>query len=333
MSYTEHMRKDVKFIAVLAIMLLLVATAFAQKKAKKPKFRDRNQPVAGKAVLWEPVSEPRDLFWGPGGRESAPDLSNITFVKQETGGHNKKFRIKDGSGRTWVAKLGREARPETAAVRVLYGLGYKTEINYLVPRITIPTKGSFTNVRLELRPENVERTGEWKWKDNPFSETPELNALKIMQVFMTNWDLLDIQNEILKVDTGNGTEYHYIISDLGRTFGKYGNNNLPIFYRLGRRTGDPKPWSKASFVKGVEKNGRIKWGVKGKNRGIFKDISIADSAWLLGRLKGLSDRQITDAFRAAAYSPAEIDLYLKAFKRRITELDRLVSDDKLANRE
>jgi hypothetical protein len=332
MPLIKFSRAEQRLLAALAVILLLIVAGSAQTKGKKPKFRDRNETPAGKAIMWEPVSESRDMFWGPGGQEMAPDLSKITFVKKESGGHNKKYRIKDGSGRTWIAKLGREARPETAAVRMLYGLGYKTEINYLVPRLTIPTKGTFTNVRLELRPENVDRVGEWKWRSNPFVESPELQALKIMQVFMTNWDVLDKQNEILKVDTPNGVEYQYIISDLGRTFGKYGNNNLPIFYRLGRRTGDPRPWSKASFVKGIEKNGRIKWGVKGKNRGIYKDITVADAAWLLGRLKTLNDAQITDAFRAANYSPTETDMYLKAVKRRINELENLVSHDRLAGR-
>jgi hypothetical protein len=283
-------------------------------------------------VMWEPVGEERDLYWGPGGREMEPDLSKITFVRQETGGHNKKYRIKDGSGRTWIAKLGREARPETAAVRLLYGLGYKTEINYLVPRITIPTKGTFSNVRLELRPENVDRVGEWKWKNNPFLESPEFKGLKIMQVFMTNWDVLDKQNEILKVDTPGGVEYHYVISDLGRTFGKFGNNNLPIIYRLGRRTGDPKSWSKASFIKGVDRKGRIRWGVKGKMRGIYNDITVADAAWLLGHMRKLSDKQISDVFRAANYSPAEVGVYVTAVKRRIDELSDLVSEDRLAGR-
>ena len=330
MPRKQYSRNDLRFLTALFLILMLIATGFAQ--GKKSKSKKKEVLPVGPAIMWEPVNERRDLFWGPGGREMEPDLSKVTFVKKESGGHNTKYRIKDGSGRTWIAKLGREARPETAAVRLLWGLGYKNEINYLVPRLTIPGKGTYNNVRLELRPDNVDRIGEWKWRNNPFVETPEFKGLKIMQVFMTNWDLLDMQNEILKVDTPNGVEYHYIISDLGRTFGKYGNNNLPIFYRLGRRTGDPKSWSKASFIKGVEKNGRIKWGVKGKNRGIYKDITVADAAWLLARLKTLDDQQLNDVFRAGNYSPSETDMYVKAVKRRINELENLVEDNRLAGR-
>ena len=94
--------------------------------------------------MWEKVNiKNRDLFYGPGGRDMMPDVSKVTFIKEEKGGHNKKYRIKDAAGRTWVAKLGREAQPETATVRLLWALGYKTEINYLVPTITIPGKGTF----------------------------------------------------------------------------------------------------------------------------------------------------------------------------------------------
>ena len=72
-----------------------------------------------------------------------PDLRRITFIKEEKGGYSKKYRVRDGSGREWVAKIGKEAQSETSAVRLLWGMGYVTEVNYLVPRITIPGKGTF----------------------------------------------------------------------------------------------------------------------------------------------------------------------------------------------
>ena len=311
----------VRGLATVIAVLCFLLPICAQKKQTKGA-----QALQGEAVMWEPVQGRRDLFHGPGGTEMAPDLSRIRFIKKESGGTQKKYRIEDGSGRIWIAKIGREARPETAAVRLLWGLGYKTEVNYLVPRITIPGKGTFTNVRLEARPHNVEREGEWKWRTNPFVGQPEFQGLKLMQVFMTNWDVLDKQNEILRVQTPRGTELHYIVSDLGRTFGKYGNNNLPIFYRLGRRTGAPGPYSRASFIKGVESGSRIKFGIKGKNRGIYKDITVRDARWILDRLRTLSDDQIQDAFRAANYSPAEVDMYLRAVKRRISELEQITGD-------
>src|SRR5688500_8871903 len=129
-------------LAVILAILFLFVPAAAQKK--KPNYKVSSAPQAT-AVMWEPVSDKRDLYLGPGGLEMAPDLSRIKFIKKESGGTQRKYRIEDGSGRIWDAKLGRETRPETAAVRMLYGLGYKTECNYLIPELTMTGKGTYSN--------------------------------------------------------------------------------------------------------------------------------------------------------------------------------------------
>ena len=307
----------------LIIFSLTVSAIFAQKKSKQ---------TTSKPVMWERVNiKQRDLFLGPGGSAMKPNLSKITFLEEEKSGHNKKYRIKDGSGRTWVAKLGREAQSETAAVRFMWALGYKTEINYLVPSITIPGKGTFKNVRLEARPENIERLDEWKWKENPFIGTKEFQGLKIMMVFFNNWDIVDVQNKILQVKTNKGTEIQYIISDLGGTFGKLGNNNLPVIYRLGRSTNNPTHYIGSSFVDGV-KNGEIDLAYKGKNRGLFKNITVSDASWLADLLSQLSDKQIEDAFRAANYSADDMQTMTQAVKNRIAELNFAANGDKLAEK-
>jgi hypothetical protein len=317
-------------ILFLIIFALASSASIAQKK-NKATISYSGEPT-GTAVLWQPVDiGTQDLFKGPGGNAMTPDLSNITLIQRETGGHNKKYRIKDGSGREWVAKLGSEDRPETAAVRLLHGIGYETEINYLVPEMTIPGVGTFKDVRLEARPAHVKRLDEWKWTSNPFVGTNELQGLKIMQVFMTNYDLLDMQNKVLSVKGPNGPELHYIISDLGSTFGRFGYTNLPVIYRLGRANDNPRAWSKAKFIKGV-KNGRIIFATTGaKSRGLFNDITVAQGRWLYSLLAQLHEEQIRDAFRAANYSPSEVDLLTSATRRRIDELER-ATNERFANR-
>ncbi len=287
------------------------------------------EPIGtGKPVMWESVDiAGRDLFAGPGGDEMRPDLSKIEFIKEEEEGYNKKFRIKDGSGKIWVAKLTRETQSETAAVRLLWGIGYKTEINYLVPTITIPGKGTFKNVRLEARPEGVKRLDEWKWKENPFVGTKELQGLKIMMVLMTNWDTLDLQNKVLAV----GDERHYVISDLGATFGKLGNNSFPIVHRVGRQIGSAEHFITTRLVDKVE-NGEVKLAYKGKNADLFKRISVDDARWLADLLGKLSDEQISDAFRAANYSPAEIASFTTAVKNKIGELKSAGSGENVAGK-
>jgi hypothetical protein len=320
----ESLRKQTAII--LAVILLLAAAGDAQKKDKAKKDT-ADKAAVGTPIMWEKVNvADRNLFNGPGGDSMKPDLSNITFIEVEKGGHNKKYRIKDGSGRIWVAKPFTEARPETAAVRMLWGLGYETEINYLVPELTIPTVGTFKNVRLEARPEGIKRLDNWKWRDNPFVGTNEYQGLKIMQLFLNNNDVIDINNKIIRVDGPNGPELHYILSDLGSTYGRRGSNNLPLLYRFGRKNDSPAKWNRSSFIKDV-KNGRIIFATTGiKNRGLYKDITVAQGRWLFDQLSQLKEDQLADMFRAANYSPAEVELLVAGTKRRIDELDRATSD-------
>jgi hypothetical protein len=305
----------------LAVVLAVAMPAFAQKDNAKGK-KKVNGDVSENAVLWTDGNiADRDLFLGPGGDEMKPDVSTVTFVENDKSGHNTKFRIKDAAGHEYIAKVGREARPEVAANRILYALGYKTEIQYIAPTITIPGKGSFENVRLEARPGNIKRLDQWKWRDNPFTGTDELQGLKIMMVFFLNWDLLDMQNKVLKVKNGDEIEHDYIVSDLGATFGKVGNNNIPIFYRLGRTTDKPQVWSDAGFIRKVER-GRIQFDFKGKSHDIMDDVTVAQGRWLADRLLQITDTQLDDGFRAANYSPEEIAVLSTAFKARVAELDK-----------
>lgn len=304
---------------VFFIIFLLAFSAVAQKKSKTEQSKD-------KPVMWERVNiRQRNLFLGPGGREMRPDLSRITLIKKEKGGTSLKYRVKDGSDRVWVAKIDKESQPETASVRLLWALGYKNEINYLVPNLTIPGKGTFKDVRLEARPENVKRKGRWKWSDNPFNGTNELQGLKIMMALLNNWDLKNGNTIILQ----KGNERQYVISDLGATFGKYGSNNLPIFWRIGRSINKPKAYSESKFIKGTE-DGRIKFAFKGKDRWMFKDITIEQGRWLTNLLSQLSEKQIEDAFRAANYSSDEVKMLTQAVKNRIADLNAATRGENLA---
>ena len=56
---------------------------------------------------------------------------------------------------------------------------------------------------------------------------------------------------------------------------------------------------------------------------ITKHIPLADARWLGQRLASLSAEQIHDCFRAAGYTPEEVDGYTKAVQDRIAELNAL----------
>jgi hypothetical protein len=311
---------------------------FSSVPLAQGKGKDKKVVPVGRPVIWRNPGNirSRDLFLGPGGAELKPDTSAVTFIKEEKGGYSPKFRVRDGSGREWLAKLGKEAQSETAAVRLLWAVGYPTEINYLVPCAHIngaprPRKKvdrcegeGFRNVRFEARPDTVERTGQWKWKRNPFVGRRELQGLIVMMGLINNWDIKDSNNVILYLARGSSgsgvAESQYVISDLGATFGKTGN--LPFLWRFTRSRNDPKDFAKSRFVDKV-KGRRVAFRYGGKNRGLFKDITVADAKWIGELLSRLSDRQLADAFRAANYLPAEVTMLTEAVRRRINELVNL----------
>ena len=296
-------------ISMLFILVAASTAAFAQKNT----FSTNN------AVMWEAVNiRQRNLRLGPGGAKMRPDLRRVTFIRKETGGNNLKYRIKDASGRIWVAKIADESQAEVAAVRLLWAIGYSTEIDYLVPRITIPGKGTFNNVRLEARPAHIDRLERWSWDDNPFQTTDEFHGLRIMMALINNWDLKDSNNVILKDDG----RLRYAISDLGSSFGKLAVSSKFILNRVGRSVSDPVDFHNSKFINGIE-DGELDFAYKGKRVGLMEGITPRHGLWLSRQLRQLSDKQIGDAFRAANYSPSEVKLLVAATKRRISELDRV----------
>ena len=321
----KKMRSAAALLFVLSLLTPVLATE--EKKGKKP-------TPAGVPVLWRAPDDlpSRDLFLGPGGAAMRPDLRRVTFLKEETGGFSKKFRVRDGAGREWVAKLGKEAQAETAAVRLVWAVGYMTEVNYLAPCAVIegapdPGKefercqgGGFSNVRFEARPENVKRLDEWKWSENPFVNTKELKGLVVMMSLLNNWDIKDTNNKVLHVRGGapGRDELHYIVSDLGATFGRV-KLDVPGLWRIRRNRNDPEDYAKDAFLEDV-KGGQVYLFYRGKRQDLFDDIRVEEARWIAGLLSKLSERQIADAFRAANYSPAEVRTLTNAVRERIQEL-------------
>ncbi|HKP36151.1 MAG TPA: hypothetical protein VJT71_04780 [Pyrinomonadaceae bacterium] len=325
MSFRDS-RRAVSFMAGLFV-LLNFSHAVAQKTGDK---KEKQIPPNAVRVLWTEPGDiaAKDLFLGPGGEAMKPDLSRVTFIKMETGGFSTKYRVKDGKGRTWVVKVGQEARPETSAVRLAWAVGYPTEVNYLVPCVHItgapkPHKEAYrcetdghANVRFEARPDDVKRLDNWSWKQNPFVGKPELNGLIVLMSLLNNWDLKDDNNKILLVNRQGGQpELRYIISDLGATFGKTGGF-------LSRSRNEPEDFVKAKFVEGVE-GGRVRLNYNGKQGDLLSNISVKDAKWIGSLLAQLSDQQLQDAFRAANFKPDEIQMLTTAVRERINQLVNL----------
>jgi hypothetical protein len=300
-------------LVILSLFVLLASSTLGTAK------KNHKSEAVGTPVLWrQPVGiEARNLLTGAGGDAMKPDLSKVTWLKDETGGYSTKYRVRDGAGNEWVAKIGKEAQSETASNRLVWAAGYETEIVYLAPQLTIEGKGTFENVRLEARPKDIKRGDEWSWSDNPFKGSREFQGLKIMMLLINNWDMKDSNNKILMThnEATGQPELLYVISDLGGSMGKTGG----IFSRSRNK---PSDFAKADFIEGV-KHDVIDFHYSGKNKAIFEGITVEEARWIGTWLGKLSDEQLKDAFRAANYSAEDVDAMAQTVRERINLLVHL----------
>jgi hypothetical protein len=306
----------------IALLLLLVIALSTNAYSYQ---RDDEEVPSGTPILWrDPVDiTKRDLYWGPGGAAEKPDLSRVTLIKKEKGGYSTKYRVRDGSGREWVAKIGKEAQAETSATRLMWAVGFFADKTYLVPKVRVEgIDKPLENARFSLRPKHVKRLEGWQWSDNPFSDTKEFQGLKVMMALLNNWDIKDSNNKInvVRDERTGSNELHYFVGDLGGTFGK--SSPIPVVWLFTRSRNNPKDFANAYFVD-IVKDGYVYFEYAGKKNYLFEDITVSDARWMGGLLSRLSKRQLEDAFRASNYTPAQVRLLTEAIQDRIAELNAL----------
>lgn len=292
---------------------------------------------AGPPIMWEdPVDiENLDMFYGPGGAEHAPDVSKpFTYVRRSTNGTQKKIIVTDADGEEWTVKFGYEARPETAATRIVWAAGYHVDEDYFVPRAQIVgvRRIDARNVRFERHRDGYKDVGIWSWAHNPFMGTRELDGLKVLMALLNNWDLKTINNKIIvrKKDPGPSV---YFVADLGATLGLnhtilnktllFGDMPPLIDFSTGKTKGNPSRFANQGFIKEVRGN-RVYFNTyRTRIRRVIDGVSVENARWIGCILGRLSHKQLADAFCASGFSPAETDLYVSVLLSRIFELQRL----------
>lgn len=312
-----------------------VGVGVSQDKHKKERgSKDQiGSGKEGRPVLWTPRDnlESLDLFYGPGGRDGAPDLSGtFTYIGPDNKGTQKKIFVKDGRGREWIVKFGPEARPETAATRIVWAMGYHTDQDYFVEKVRIEGMpgGDALNVRFKRRHYGFKDAGLWSWEKNPFVGTRELDGLKVLMVLLNNWDLKYSNNKVVRPDKksrDDPAERIYYVGDLGATFGKTGSLAQELHFPHNPRAGTkdrPDQYASQSFIDGVHA-GTVRFHYQGKDPGVLKGIPAANARWLGGMLARLSDAQLTQAFRAGGYNHSEVSILVQAIRKRITELQNV----------
>ena len=81
----------------------------------------------------------------------------------------------------------------------------------------------------------------------------------------------------------------------------------------------PDEYAKTKFVKNAE-GSKISFDFHATHDQMLGNVTVAQAKWIGNILSQLSDQQIGDAFRAANYSPEEIDMLTKTLRARINEL-------------
>jgi len=328
------------FLLIGAIAVGLSAQALGSGTQDKQKRKGDTaskssiaDPQEGHATLWKDPGaiENLDLFYGAGGREGAPDPSaTFTFVRRSTSGTSKKIIVKGDRDREWSVKFGPEARPETAATRIVWAMGYHVDQDYFVKRAHIDgwPEGDALNVRFERHHDGYKEVGLWNWESNPFQGTRELAGLKVLMALVNNWDLKEDNSKVLRRDKDSGSdadERIYYVSDLGASFGTTGSlvRKLLVFSDAPAGTKDnPSGYAHEAFIDGVS-NGEVRFHYRGKDRGALKGITVENARWIGSMLARLSEKQLGDGFRSAGYDDSEVTTYVRAIKGRIGELQNL----------
>jgi hypothetical protein len=344
-----------KFLALWGVALLSV---FPSGAPAQERYKAANDKVGSSEsttpTLWREPADiaSRDLLEGPGGKAHEPHPP-FKFEKEDLKGSNPKFDVRDQDGVKWKAKLGAEAKPETVASRLVWAIGYFTNEDYFLPEFRatgmpahlhrgnsfVEPDGSIKNVRLKREFEGEKKIGSWEWRHNPFTDTRELNGLRVMMAVINNWDLKDDNNAIYREkhsDTGEGPQLVYMVSDLGSSFG------TTNFIASDKGKGNLDSYVHSTFIrKGAERAGSLvdfedphrpalfvafnapEFVSRVNMEWIGRHIPKADAKWTGQQLAKLSREQIRDAFRAAQYTPEEVEAFAMAVELRIAELNEL----------
>jgi hypothetical protein len=308
------------------------------RKAKRPL-----QSV--QALIWRSPGDVAslDLAAGPGGKQGAPQPP-FRFVEEHLDGSQPCLSVRDRRGLVWRVKWGDEVNSETLATRLAWAAGYFAEITYFVPEgriegvtdlqraaVCIDQHGRFHNARFELDERDVTKHFEehsWAWNDNPFVGTRELHGLKIVMMWLSNWDAKDVRDvargsntAIFEYQLRSGLrEARYLITDWGGSLGRWGS-----VVRRGRWDCHAFEAENAAFVVGVDGD-FVRFGYTGQRTADIADgIRTSDVQWLLGTLGELRLSQIADAVRASGGSSEEVAVFSRALRARLDLLAAAVS--------
>jgi hypothetical protein len=316
-------RKQIQWLLPVVFILSLAPALAAQKRAgNASKAKEKSQSAA----VWHDTGDVStlNLLYGAGGKEHAADPNGkFTFVKEDMDGTSAKFDVQDENGVEWKVKLGEETQAETAASRLLWAAGYFVDEDYYLadfkvsglPKLHrgqqwVSADGMVHGARLERRVVGVKKLENWDWFNNHCGPAMQLNGLKVMMALLNNWDLKTLNNSVEEIDG----EQHCVVTDVGATFGKTGGI-------ISRSKSELQDYAHSKFIEKATPS-YVDFVGMGKEN-VAKNIPRPDAKWLGQRLAPLSVDQIHDVFRAAGYTPEEVEEYTRVVQNRIARLNAL----------
>jgi hypothetical protein len=312
-----------------------------------------------RARVWQPPGVPvaeADLAANPPGPGALDRQSRLAcrFLFNTSTGYSPKFRCVLPGGDVLKVKYGwnsREVRTEVAATRLLGALGFGADRMYVVERVRCHGCPAYPHEKLSWfnaffvdysryrdfdfvsieRPlagrilESASREG-WRWDElariDPArggSSRAEVDALRLVAVFLSNWDLKDANQRLTCLaEPAASTECARplaFMQDLGTSFG-------PHAMDLKAWTARPvwaDPATCLVSMKGLPFDG-----------GTFVDARISEEGrlFLAERLGALSEGQVREMFAAArfhdfAWDDAEdgdLRRWVAAFRDRVRQI-------------
>jgi hypothetical protein len=249
--------------------------------------------------------------------------------------------VTDANGVKWSVKWGPEVNAEVFASRIAWAAGYFVEPSYFVAggkidgvkklgraKKYVDSGGNFTDARFEMKEKDItklEGKQSWQWDINSLVGTREFNGLKIIMMLVSNWDNKDARDAgrgsntaIFQYPVGDTLESRYVVTDWGGSMGKWGGF-------LSREKWDCKGYAEQTpeFTKRVV-GGFVVWGWSGQHTKDFTEkISGFDVKWLLQYIVRISDDQIRAGLEASGATQAESQIFAKALRDRILQLQIL----------
>ena len=303
--------------AALAVAISILAAGCAGVGVPKAS----TAPKPPSASMWIAPDDlaSRDLFYGPWGKEHAPDPNGVyTLVELKHSGVNLGMTVKDEKGREWSVKqpfpggLDPEGPVEVALSRLLSAVGYHQPPVYYLPAFHLKDdfgKRVAVGGRFRLKDASLKETANWKWEDNPFVGTREYQGLIVMLIMFNSTDLKNQNNSLYEHRNGDLVEQWYVARDLGAALGDWN--------AISPRKNHPDTFEQMPYILSTN-GGHVQFAYNGWYKNLTRDrIAVRDVVWASELLGRLTEKQWQDAFRAGGYEPAVANRFIAKLREKI----------------